>query len=107
MTIKFLLAAMAAALTLTACASDSGPEWRDTLDCSYTYHEGTEELFAQDMWGCVNDGVTYSVYEFADEEARDNWRTAAEGFGAKVVSEGDDWLAVVSERAEVSGDRMD
>jgi hypothetical protein len=92
--VRRLLAATATAATIAGCGSSPDPGWRETLDCSYTVHKGTRELFAQDLWQCVHEGETYNVYEFANSESRDRWREIGEYFGAKVIDEGDNWLAV-------------
>jgi hypothetical protein len=104
---KYIIAAIAAAVVALAGCGDDGEDWRTQLDCSYTFTDETGELFVENAYGCVHGGTTYRVYEFANAEAQENWKGVAEEFGAVVVAEGDDWIAALGDKAEVTGDRMD
>jgi hypothetical protein len=95
-TLTIAALAAAGALILTGCGGASDDGWRGATHCDTLTHEGTHELFAQDRWTCIKDGVTSEVYTFTNSEARDRWRAAAEYFGAEVLDQGDDWIVVES-----------
>lgn len=93
------IALAAAVLTLAGCggqaATNAAPTTTapaataPTAGCTA---EKTEELYVSELYTCA--GRATSVYTFASQTARDNWRKAAEQVGSVVVGQGDTWLEV-------------
>lgn len=92
---NLIIAAAAAAVAIIAVVvavllNRSGSPTVAGPDLSQCHEEQTDELFVQHLYNCAGS----NVYTFANSDARDNWRSVAEGFGAVVLDAGPTWLRV-------------